>query len=113
MRPQPLTMGQREASPLHHPQAAALMAARRIRRLWKVSSVGQRGAIRIRPRQAAALMAAHRIRRLWKVSSAGRREAIRSCHPQETAIACGLDLRGSSAILHCSMVHLTKSVAAA
>ena len=118
MRPQPLTMGQREASPLHHPQAAALMAARRIRRLWKVSSVGQRGAIRIRPRQAAALMAAHRIRRLWKVSSAGQREAIRIRRPTTlaqhpgAAIACGLDLQGSSAILHCLMVRLTKAVAA-
>jgi len=82
MRPQPPMVGLGEASPLHRPQGAAVMAA-------------------------------HRTRRLLKGWSVGRREAIRSCHPQETAIACGLDLRGSSAILHCSMVHLTKSVAAA
>ena len=113
MRPQPPMVGLGEASPLHRPQGAAVMAAHRIRRLLKGWSVGLPEASRIRPRQGAAVMAADRIRHLLKGWSAGRREAIRSCHPQETAIACGLDLRGSSAILHCSMVHLTKSVAAA
>jgi hypothetical protein len=118
MRPQPPMVGLGEASPLHRPQGAAVMAAHRTRRLLKGWSVGRREAIRIRPRQAAALMAAHRIRRLWKVSSAGQREAIRIRRPTTLArhpgatIACELDLQGSSAILHCLMVRLTKAVAA-
>ena len=87
MRPQPPMVGLGEASPLHRPQAAALMAARRIRRLWKVSSAGQREAIRI------------------------RRPTTLARHPGAT-IACELDLQGSSAILHCLMVRLTKAVAA-
>ena len=118
MRPQPPMVGRGEASPLRLRQTAALMAAHRIRRLWKVSSAGQREAIRIRPRQAAALMAAHRIRRLRTVSSVEQGEAIRIRHPTTlaqhpgAAIACELDLQVSSAILHCLMVRLTKSVAA-
>ena len=102
-----------EASPLHRPQGAAVMAAHRIRRLLKGWSVGLPEASRIRPRQATAVMAADRTRHLLKGWSAGRREAIRIRPRQAAAIACGLDLQGSSAILHCSMVHLTKSVAAA
>ena len=118
MRPQPPMAGLGEASPLHRPQGAAVMAAHRIRRLLKGWSVGLPEASRIRPRQGAAVLAADRIRHLLKGWSAGRREAIRIRRPTTLArhpgatIACGLDLQGSSAILHCLMVRLTKAVAA-
>ena len=104
--------GQREASPRRYPQGVAVMAARRIRRLLRGRSVEQREAIRSRCPQGAVVMAAHRIHRLLRGRSVEQREAIRNRRPQGAAIACGLDLQGSSAILHCLMVRLTKAVAA-